>query len=74
MVLHNLIFCDKSFFWNHFGHPNSLKNHFRGCIWVKYQSSAPCLWYEFLNDLDSQSDFDKKYSHKKGGDVEPFLS
>ena len=26
------------------------------------------LWYEFLNDLDAQSDF------KKAGQVEPFLS
>ena len=32
------------------------------------------LWYEFLNDLDDQSDFDKKNCHKKAGQVEPFLS
>ena len=30
------------------------------------------LWYEFLNDLDAQTDFDKKLS-KKTGQVEPFL-
>ena len=34
-----------SFLWqnicqNHFGHPNCLKNHVRGCICVKYQSFA----------------------------------
>ena len=32
------------------------------------------LRYEFLNDLDAQSDFDKKKCHKKAGQVEPFLS
>ena len=31
------------------------------------------LWYEFLNDLDAQSDFDKNF-HKKAGQLEPFLS
>ena len=30
------------------------------------------LWLEFLNDLDSQSDFDKNFVTKKL--VEPFLS
>ena len=29
---------------------------------------------ESLNDLDAQSDFDKKRCHKKAGQVEPFLS
>ena len=32
------------------------------------------LSYEFLKDLDAQSDFDKKICHKKAGQVEPFLS
>ena len=32
------------------------------------------LWYEFLNNLDAQSDFDKNIVTKKGGQVEPFLS
>ena len=32
------------------------------------------LWYQFLNDLDAQSDFDKKICHKKASQVEPFLS
>ena len=32
------------------------------------------LLYEFLNDLDSHSDFDKKNCHKKNGQVESFLS
>ena len=32
------------------------------------------LWYEFLNDLDAQSDFDKNDVTKKTGQVEPFLS
>ena len=31
------------------------------------------LWYEFLNDLDAKSDFDKDFV-KKAGQVEPFLS
>ena len=31
-------------------------------------------WYELLNDLDAQKDFDKKFCHKKAGQVEPFLS
>ena len=38
-------------------------------ILIKY-----ILWYEFLSDLDAQSDFDKKLIHKKTGQVEPFLS
>ena len=33
------------------------------------------LWYEFLNDFDTQSDFDKNIVTKKPvGQVEPFLS
>ena len=32
------------------------------------------LWYDFLNDLDAQSSFDKKFCHKKAGQVQPFLS
>ena len=32
------------------------------------------LWYEFLNHLDSQSDFEKDFVRKKNGQVEPFLS
>ena len=32
------------------------------------------LWYEFVNDLDAQSDFEKKNCHKKAGQVEQFLS
>ena len=28
------------FYQNHFGHPNRLKIHFRGCSWVKCQSFA----------------------------------
>ena len=32
------------------------------------------LLYEFLNDLDAQSDFDKKNYDEKAGQVEPFLS
>ena len=32
------------------------------------------LWYEFLNDLDGQSDIEKKNCHKKASQVEPFLS
>ena len=31
-------------------------------------------WYEFLNDLDAQSDFDKKKLSQKSRSVEPFLS
>ena len=31
------------------------------------------LLYEFFNNLDAQSDFDK-FCHKKAGQVEPFLS
>ena len=31
-------------------------------------------WSEFLNDLDSQNDFDKKDCHKKADQVEPFVS
>ena len=30
--------------------------------------------YEFLNDCDAQSEFDKKFITKKTGQVEPFLS
>ena len=30
------------------------------------------LRYEFLNDVDAQSDFDKKIVSKKAGQVEPF--
>ena len=37
-------------------------------IWLKY-----ILWYEFLKDLDAQSDFDKNF-HKKARQIEPFLS
>ena len=32
------------------------------------------LWYEFLNDLDAQSDFEKTFVTKKAGQAEPFLS
>ena len=32
------------------------------------------LWYEFLNNLDAQSDFEKYCVTKKTGQVEPFLS
>ena len=32
------------------------------------------VWYEFLNDFDAQSDFDKKIVTKTNGQVEPFLS
>ena len=32
------------------------------------------LLYEFLDDWDAQSDFDKKFVTKKAGQVEPFLS
>ena len=32
------------------------------------------LWYDFLNDLDAQSDVGKKNCHKKAGQVKPFLS
>ena len=32
------------------------------------------LWYGFLNDLDVQSNFEKTFVTKKGGQVEPFLS
>ena len=32
------------------------------------------LWWEFLNHLDAQSDFDKKSVTKKAGQVEPFFS
>ena len=32
------------------------------------------IWYEFLNDLDAQSDFDKLFVTKKTGQVESFLS
>ena len=31
------------------------------------------LWYDFLNNLDAQRDFEKNFSHKKAGQVEPFL-
>ena len=32
------------------------------------------LWYKILNDLDVQSDFDKKIVTTKADQVEPFLS
>ena len=32
------------------------------------------LLYEFLNDLDAESDFDENFITKKAGQVEPFLS
>ena len=32
------------------------------------------LWYDFLNNLDAQSNFDKNLVTKKAGQVEPFLS
>ena len=32
------------------------------------------LWYEFLNNLYAQTDFNKKIVTKKAGQVEPFLS
>ena len=32
------------------------------------------LLYEFLNDLDDQSDFEKTFFTKKAGQVELFLS
>ena len=32
------------------------------------------LWYEFVSNLDAQTDFDKKNCRKKAGQVEPFLS
>ena len=42
-------------------------------ILIKY-----ILWHEFLNDLDVQSDFDKKFTTKNlvnsFGQVEPYLS
>ena len=44
---------------------NCLKIHIRECIWVKYQSFAPCLWYELSNDLDAQRGFDKHFVTKK---------
>ena len=31
------------------------------------------LFYELLNDLDAQRDFDKKKYHKKAGQVESLL-
>ena len=31
------------------------------------------FWYEFLNDLDGQSDFDKNFVKKKTGQKEPFI-
>ena len=31
------------------------------------------LWYEFLNNMDALSDFDKKFCHKNFCQVEPFL-
>ena len=30
------------------------------------------LWYEFLNDFDAQSNFDKTFVTRKAGQVEPF--
>ena len=32
------------------------------------------LWHKFLNNLDAQSDFEKKNCHTKARQVEPFLS
>ena len=32
------------------------------------------LSHEFFNDLDAQSDFEKKNCHTKARQVEPFLS
>ena len=32
------------------------------------------LWYEFVSNLDAQTDFDKQNCRKKAGQVEPFLS
>ena len=31
------------------------------------------LWCDIINDLDAQSDFEKKQYHKKAGQVKPFL-
>ena len=38
-------------------------------IFLKY-----ILWYDFLNDLDTQSDLEKYFVTKKSGQEEPFLS
>ena len=59
---------------NHVGNPNCLKIYIRVCKWWIFISLKYILWYEFLNDLDAQSDFDKNFVTKKAGQVEPFLS
>ena len=72
MVLLYYFFCDK-ICQNHFGNQNCLKKSYQRVqmidILLKY-----ILWYDCFNDLDAQTDFDKKNCHKQAGQVEPFLS
>ena len=59
-MLEKSIFLWQNFCQNQFRHPNHLKIHILIDILLKY-----ILWYKFLNDLDAQSDFDKKIVTKK---------
>ena len=45
--------------------PNCLKIHTRGCTYLSKISITCTLWYEFLNDLNAQSYFDKNFVTKK---------
>ena len=72
-------FIRPAFLWhffcqNHFGHPKRLKNHWGGCMWVKYQSFASSDVYFKRFGCPRPEWFWQKVCHKKGGQVEPFLS
>ena len=62
MFLLDQLFCDNFFCQKSLGNPNHLKIQKVQMIDIllKY-----ILWYEFLNDLDAQSDFYKSFVTKK---------
>ena len=67
MVLLDQLFCKS--LWEYKSFENSYQRVQMINILLKY-----ILWYEFSNDLDAESDFEKKNCHKKAGQVEAFLS
>ena len=58
MFLLDRFYCDIFFFQNHFNNSKSFEYSYRRVqmidILLKY-----ILWYDFLNNLDAQSDFEK---------------
>ena len=64
-------FLWQNFCQNNFWNPNLLKIDTRECKWLIFYSNTSS---GINNDLDAQSDFDKKNCQKKAGQVETFLS